>query len=180
MTPSITPTPQPLEGFIVNHSITGIVKKAKDLALLTIKVDGRNAILAGFELLKAEAAQFKQFDSDFIPPWETVTNAAPVRTEVPCQNPVHKEHRIYQVMSCADAIFKVMVAGEPEIMPIEVIYRIKQLGLTYAPDSIRTTISLLRRKSYNPSNQRDGYCIARSDTGIGIVKVKWNHTISSY
>lgn len=168
----------PLEGFVVNHSIQGIVDKAKQLALITIKTDGRNAILVGFELLKAEAEKFKQFDPDFVPPWKMEAPNAP-RTEVPCQNPVHKEHRIYQHETCADAIFKVMKPGE-EVMPIEVVYRIKELGLTYSPDTIRTTISLLRRKANNPSHRRDGYCIARAASGIGIVKTLWENIATSF
>lgn len=168
----------PLEGFIVNHSIQGIVDKAKQMALITIKTDGRNAILAGFELLKTEVEKFKQFDPDFVPPWQTQTPFAP-KPEVPCQNPVHKEHRIYQQDTCADAIFKVMKPGE-KLMPVQVVYRIKDLGLTYSPDTIRTTISLLRRKANNPSNRRDGYCITRSNNNIGIVKALWENVATSF
>lgn len=172
----MTQSLQPLQGFIVNHSIDGIVEKAQTLALLTIKTDGRNAIISGFELLKAEAEKFKQFDPDFVPPWQSAAQAP--RTEVPCQNPVHKEHRIYQVMSCADAIFKVMNPGE-SLMPVEIVYRIKDLGLTYAPDSIRTTLGLLRRKANNPSNRRDGYCVARSD-GWKVAKVPWESVAKTF
>ncbi len=112
-------------------------KTALDFQLSQYKV----ALVAAFNRFQEQAAELKQLDPTFVPPWESA--------------PYLKDQRVYQIQNCRDAIYKVLPSSPDQaISNNEVIKRIKALGLTYSNATILCVISTIKHHPRHDDSER--------------------------